>query len=635
MRRDGTLDIVVGSLIAGVGSYAFQFIAGRRLGEQEFAPIGVLLTAHFLAFLIVLVPMEQFIIRRLTLGARGWVLPARALGLVGVTGVAAAITVAVSGDEYFRFTDRGTLVMFAVATVVTHFIFASGRGYLAGFRRFQSYGRASAAASMFRVVIAIVIALTVDSITGYAWAHILGPLVVFTWWPWKRRHSPAPDGAAEVDDDQWLLSGLVLAAAASQALLLASPLVASRLGATDAEYSVIYATLLVARAPLTIGYNLIARVLPSFTSMAAGDERRELRAWARGIGLASLMLSAVGAVAGGVLGPPLVGLTMGAGFAPSNGVAAMAGASVVLAGGGLFIGQILVAKSQPARLAAAWTVALIAAAVSLLLPVDDPVVLATAALLIGELVALMGLIVASLTADADEVGISHGYSVAKRSMDIAGAIVLVVATLPILIAAIVAVRMDSRGPALFRQERVGKGAKTFWMVKLRTMELHHDSSVFREHLEMLKASSEGDADYTLRIDDDPRITRVGAKLREWSVDELPNLWNVLKGDMSLVGPRPVIVEEAELIGLESERFDIKPGLTGLAQVRGRDSIGLAGRTALDIEYVRERTIKLDLRILLETVVTVFSEPGSTGSIGSANGSDGEGPVDNDPVDEGE
>jgi len=613
VRRDGTLDIVVGSLIAGVGSYAFQFIAGRSLGEQEFAPIGVLLTAHFLAFLIVLVPLEQFIIRRLTLGARGWVLPVRAFGLVGVTACAAAITVAVSGDEYFRFTDRETLVMFAVATVVTHFLFASGRGYLAGFRRFRSYGRASAAASIFRVILAIGITLTVDSITGYAWAHILGPLVIFAWWPWKRRNTPAPEGTGEVEDDQWLLSGLVLSAAASQALLLASPLVASRLGASDAEYSVIYATLLIARAPLVIGYNLIARVLPSFTSMAAGGERRELRAWARGIGLAALMLSTVGAAAGAVLGPPLVGLTMGAGFAPSSAVAAMAGASVVLAAGGLFIGQILVAKSQPGRLAIAWVAALIAAALSLLLPIEDPVTLATAALLAGEFVALVGLITASLMSDADEVGISHGYSVAKRSMDIAGAIVLIFVTLPILLAAIVALRLDSRGPALFRQERVGKDAKTFWMVKLRTMEFNHDSSIFREHLKQLKASAEGDVDYTLRIDDDPRVTRVGAKLRSWSIDELPNLWNVLKGTMSLVGPRPVIVEEAEIVGLDNERFDIKPGLTGLAQVRGRDSIGLNGRTALDIEYVNDRTIKLDLRILLETVTTVFSEPGATGT----------------------
>ncbi len=609
MRRDGTLDIVLGSLIAGVGAYAFQFIAGRSLGEERFAPIGVLLTAHFLAFLIVLVPIEQFVIRRLTLGAKGWVLPVRAVALALGTAAAAAITVAVSGDEYFRFTDRGTLVLFGVATVATHFAFAVGRGYLAGFRRFRSYGRVSAAASLLRVVIAIVIALTVDSITGYAWAHVLGPLVIIAWSPWKRKMDPPP---VRDEDDQWLLSGLVLSAAASQALLLASPLVASRLGATDSEYSVIYATLLVARAPLTIGYNLIARILPSFTSMAAGGERRELRAWARGIGLASIVLAAVGAIAGLLVGPLVVGIAMGSGFKPTNGVAAMAGASVVLAAGGLFIGQILVAKSQPIRLAGAWIAGVVAAAVTLFIPLGDPVVRASASLLGGEAVALLGLMLGALFPDPDEVGISHGYQVAKRSMDIAGALVLMVATMPILVLAAIAVRLDSPGPAFFRQERVGRGGTTFWMVKLRTMRTGNDGSVYREHLARLKDSVDGESDYTIKIDDDPRITRVGARLRAWSIDELPNLWNVLKGTMSLVGPRPLVVEEADIIGLSNVRFSVKPGLTGLAQVHGRDSISAADRAHWDEKYVREQSLRLDLHILFATVGTVIAEPGSTG-----------------------
>ncbi len=611
MRRDGTLDIVIGSLIAGLGSYAFQFIAGRSLGEEKFAPIGVLLTAHFLAFLIVLVPIEQFVIRRLTLGARGWVVPVRAVALAGVTAMAAAITVAVSGDEYFRFTDRETLVLFGLATVATHFAFAVGRGYLAGFRRFRSYGRVSAAASLLRVGIAIVIALTVDSITGYAWAHVLGPLIIIAWRPWQRKLPPPPDRTGE-EDDQWLLSGLVLSAAASQALLLASPLVASRLGATEAEYSVIYATLLVARAPLTIGYNLIARILPSFTSMAAEGERRELRAWARGIGGASLLLSVAGAFAGLLLGPLIVGFTMGSGFAPSSGVAAMAGASVVLAGGGLFIGQILVAKAQPVRLAAAWIAGLVAAACTLFVPIEDPVVLATAALLVGEFVALVGLVAGALISDPDESGTSHGYQLAKRSLDIAGALILLVVTLPILAVAAIAVRFDSPGPAFFRQERIGKGAQPFWMVKLRTMRTEHDSSVYREHLAKLKESVDGESDYTIKIDDDPRITRVGSKLRAWSIDELPNLWNVLKGSMALVGPRPLVFEEADVIGLDNVRFTVKPGLTGLAQVQGRDTISAAERSKWDEQYVETQSIRVDLRILVATVGTVFSEPGATG-----------------------
>jgi len=616
MRRDGTLDIIVGSLIAGLGSYAFQFIAGRSLGEEQFAPIGVLLTAHFLAFLIILVPLEQFIIRRITLGARGWVLPLRTLGLVAVTALAAAITVGVSGDEYFRFTDRQTLLMFGVATVVTHFLFATGRGYLAGFRRFRSYGRASAAASLFRVAIAIGVALTVQSITGYAWAHILGPLAIFAWRPWrmlKRQDGGESDTSQlEPEDDRWLLSGLVLSAAASQALLLATPLVASRLGASDVQYSVIYATLLVARAPLTIGYNLIARVLPSFTSMAAAGERRELRAWARGIGIASLVLSVFGAILGAFLGPIIVGLTMGSGFAPSSGVAAMAGSAVTLAAGGLFIGQVLVAKSQPLRLAAAWAMALAAAVVTLGIPIEDPVAHAMVALVVGELVALVGLIAAALIRDSDEAEISHGYHVAKRSMDIGGALVLLVLVAPILLIAAILVRIDSPGPAFFRQQRVGRGGALFWMVKLRTMHVDHDDSVFDEHVERLREANNSDDAYTLRIDDDPRVTRIGSRLRAWSIDELPNLWNVLKGSMSLVGPRPIVREEAEIIGINNRRFEAKPGVTGLAQVRGRDSISMTVRTELDIMYIDKRTIKLDVEILLATIGTIVAQPGATG-----------------------
>lgn len=610
MRRDGTIDIVVGSLIAGLGSYAFQFIAGRSLGEEAFAPIGVLLTAHFLAFLIVLVPVEQFVIRRITLGARGWVLPLRGVALVVVTGVAAAITVAVSGDDYFRYTDRRTLVFFAFGTVATHFVFAVSRGHLAGVRRFRAYGRSSAAASLVRVVIAAGIALTVNTITGYAWAHILGTLVIVAWMPWKRRGKPSEP--TEIEDDQWLLSGLVLSAAASQALLLASPLVASRLGATDTEYSMIYATLLVARAPLTIGYNLIARILPSFTNMAAVGERRELRAWARGIGFASIVLAVAGAGAGALVGPFLVGVTMGGGFTPTGGVAAMAGASVVLAGGGLFIGQILVAKSQPARLAVAWIIALVAAVAALAVPIEDPIARSTLSLLIGEAAALVALMVVSLSPDPGETGRLQGYAVAKRSMDIAGAIVLLVLTFPIMLMAAIAIRLDSKGPAFFRQERVGRDARPFWMVKLRTMYIDDDGATYQEHLERLKESIVDEVDYPIRIANDPRVTRVGVKLRKWSIDELPNLFNVLKGAMSLVGPRPLVTEEAELIGLDDRRFEVKPGLTGLAQVSGRDSIRIGHRAALDVQYVEQRSLKLDLKILAATVKTVFAEPGDIG-----------------------
>ncbi len=616
MRSDGTLDIVLGSLVAGVAGYAYQFVGGRALGEEGFAPIGVLLTAHFLAFVIVLMPIEQFVIRRLTMSARGWVVPMRAIALTVAAAAAGVFIVAVSGDDYF--TSRREFIMFMVLSVGVYFLFAVGRGYLAGFRRFRAYGYVSAAASLVRLAIAIGVAVIVPTVSGFAWAHVLGPLVIVFWRPWKpptRRAARITDEQAASSSDRGLLAGLVLSAAASQALLLAGPLVASRLGATAAEFSVTYATLLLARAPLTLGYNLIARILPPFTEMAVRGERRELRAWARGIAIASVPLAGFGALLGVLVGPVLVSVAFGQGFAPTPMVAAIAGAGVVFAAAGLFIGQILVARGLSLRLFLAWAFAVSVAVIMVGLPIaEDPVYHVVIAFLVGEVAAMVGLLIAAVLHDSDETATSHGYVVVKRSIDIAGAMVALVILTPVLIVSAVAVRLDSPGPAFFRQVRVGREGKDFWMVKLRTMVIDHDEEVFHEHLQRLRTNGEEeDADYTIRIDEDPRITRVGARLRRWSIDELPNFWNVLKGSMSLVGPRPLVPAEAELIGLDNPRFTVKPGVTGMAQVHGRDSIGITERTAWDERYVAERSTRLDLEILVRTVGTIFSSPGDPDS----------------------
>ncbi|GMQ94692.1 MAG: hypothetical protein BMS9Abin12_2197 [Acidimicrobiia bacterium] len=616
MRSDGTLDIVLGSLIAGLGGYAYQFLAGRSLGTEGFAAIGILLTAHFLAFVVVLMPIEQFVIRRLTLGARGWVVPARAVALAASTMAAAGIVVSVSGDDYFAaFSSRRVFVLFVLATVAVHFFFAVGRGYLAGRRRFRSYGHASAGASMFRLAIAVAIAIVAPTVTGFAWAHVLGPLVIILWRPWKpsRTQPRVSDEEVGESEEKGLLTGLVLAAAASQALLLAGPLVASRLGATNAQFSVVYATLLIARAPLTLGYNLIARILPSFTEMAVRGERRELRSWARGIAVASGLLAVLGALLGALLGPLLIRVAFGSGFAPTSSVAAISGAGVVLAAGGLFIGQILVAKGQSLRLGVAWLAALVAAVVMIALPFNDPVVHVVVAFMVGEIVALGALVGAALMRDADETEISHGYQVVKRSLDIGGAMVAMVLLFPVILIAALAVKLGSAGPAFFRQRRVGRDGNLFWMVKLRTMIFDQDEGVFRSHIDELRRSGAPDSDYTIKIDDDPRITKVGARLRKWSIDELPNLWNVLKGSMTLVGPRPLVPAEAELIGLDHARFDVKPGITGLAQVHGRDSIALSERTEWDERYVETRSTRLDLEILFATLGAIIATPGNEAS----------------------
>jgi lipopolysaccharide/colanic/teichoic acid biosynthesis glycosyltransferase len=613
MRSDGTLDIVLGSLVAGIGAYVYQFLGGRSLGEEAFAPIGALLTAHFLAFVIILLPIEQFVIRRITLGYRGWVVPMRAIALTVSTGFVAAVVVWASADTYFDGDD--SFVWFVIATVGFHFFFVVGRGYLAGFRRFRSYGYVSGAASVVRLVIAVGVVIVGPTVTGFAWAQVLGPLVIFFWRPFRAPKQRRTGSRGELSyehagqvGEKGLLSGLVLSSAASQALLLAGPLVAGGLGASAAQFSITYATLTLARAPLTLGYNLIARVLPPFTEMAARGERRELRSWARGMGIAGAALALVGAGLGAVLGPTIVATAFGAGFRPTALVGALAAAGVVLASAGLFIGQILVARGRAVRLAVAWFVAVAASIITLAVPFEDPVLHVMIAFVVGEGFALAALVGGALLRDPEEGEISHGYAVAKRSLDIAVSLIAMLLLAPVLVISAIAVKVDSRGPAFFRQLRTGRDGIDFWMVKLRTMEFGHDDAVFHDHLEQLQYS-EDDNEYTIKIDDDPRVTRVGGFLRRWSLDELPNLWNVLKGPMSLVGPRPLVPEEADLVGLDNPRFRVKPGITGYAQVHGRDSISMAERTELDDEYVGIRSMRVDIQILFETFGTVFRTKG--------------------------
>jgi lipopolysaccharide/colanic/teichoic acid biosynthesis glycosyltransferase len=173
-----------------------------------------------------------------------------------------------------------------------------------------------------------------------------------------------------------------------------------------------------------------------------------------------------------------------------------------------------------------------------------------------------------------------------RALDIVLAGVGLAIGSPLLAAAALAIRLESRGPAFYKQRRVGKGGEPFELWKLRTM--------------VPGAEAMGAGIYVL--EGDPRITRVGRLLRRLSLDELPNLVNVLKGDMAIVGPRPTIQEQvARYTDRQRRRLDVKPGITGWAQVNGRTSLPWPDRIELDIWYVENRSLRLDLRILARTV----------------------------------
>jgi exopolysaccharide biosynthesis polyprenyl glycosylphosphotransferase len=197
------------------------------------------------------------------------------------------------------------------------------------------------------------------------------------------------------------------------------------------------------------------------------------------------------------------------------------------------------------------------------------------------------------------------YEVTKRLGDIVGSSLALLVSAPVLLAAALAVKMDSPGPVFFRQLRLGRNGRPFTMLKLRSMTVD-------AHLRQADLASANHMDGPVfKIRTDPRVTRVGRWLRKASVDELPQLWHVLSGDMSLVGPRPPVPEEVDRYApWQRERLAVRPGLTCTWQVSGRSDIPFDRWVQLDIEYVRHRSLALDLKLLLMTIPAVLTGRGA-------------------------
>ena len=194
----------------------------------------------------------------------------------------------------------------------------------------------------------------------------------------------------------------------------------------------------------------------------------------------------------------------------------------------------------------------------------------------------------------------------KRSFDLLVSGLGMILLAPLFLVLAILIRLDSAGPAFYRQQRVGRGGRPFTMYKLRSMVSDAESQ--RPALEHRNESSDG---ITFKLKNDPRTTRVGRWLRRFSLDELPQLWNVVKGDMSLVGPRPPLVSEADLYGQwVRKRLEAMPGLTGLWQVSGRSEIGFNKMVELDLFYIEHWSFALDLNILLRTIPAVLSGRGA-------------------------
>ncbi|MBA7605177.1 Undecaprenyl phosphate N,N'-diacetylbacillosamine 1-phosphate transferase [subsurface metagenome] len=181
------------------------------------------------------------------------------------------------------------------------------------------------------------------------------------------------------------------------------------------------------------------------------------------------------------------------------------------------------------------------------------------------------------------------YHICKRGLDFFVSLSAMILLLPVFVVIVIAIKLSGKGPAIFRQERAGKNGKPFVFYKFRTMKVNVDPF--------------GPSPKT---GDDPRLTKVGKLLREYSLDELPQLFNILKGDMSFIGPRPLYVSQmAEWDERQKKRLLVKPGLTGLAQISGRGQLTREEKLELDVKYVETAGFLTDIKMILATIAQVF------------------------------
>jgi lipopolysaccharide/colanic/teichoic acid biosynthesis glycosyltransferase len=196
------------------------------------------------------------------------------------------------------------------------------------------------------------------------------------------------------------------------------------------------------------------------------------------------------------------------------------------------------------------------------------------------------------------------YLVSKRVIDVVVCLLLLVVVIPALAACALAIALDSAGPIFFAQERTGRDGRRFRMLKLRTMVADaEERKAALAHLNTLPPPD-------FKIPNDPRITRVGRFLRATSLDELPQLFNVLRGDMSLVGPRPTSFSADSYDLWHTHRLDVAPGITGLWQIEGRNVTTFDERLRLDVQYIRRRSLWFDLQLLARTVLVVLRRSGA-------------------------
>jgi lipopolysaccharide/colanic/teichoic acid biosynthesis glycosyltransferase len=218
------------------------------------------------------------------------------------------------------------------------------------------------------------------------------------------------------------------------------------------------------------------------------------------------------------------------------------------------------------------------------------------------------------TSDQSAIQMDQGYLRAKRILDVVFTLLFLIPLCIVIVVFVVLIRLDSKGPAFFRQKRVGRNGIEFYMLKLRSMYVDADDSIHRESVKLYmngaKLNGNGDFNSQYKLSGDPRITKIGRFIRKTSIDELPQFINVLRGEMTLVGPRPPLHYEVEAYGpREWLRLCGKPGLTGTWQVYGRSRVPFEKMIEMDIEYLEHQSLLKDIQLIALTLPVMLKSRG--------------------------
>ncbi len=395
--RAGTSSMVAGVAAAAISAYVFQVMGGRVLGSAGFAPISIMWTAQYLGYTVLFLPVEQLIIRRITLGGAG------RGALRSVAGPALAVSVggAVAAGAFGFFTrDRffegaSVYAVILLLLFLSYGLYAVGRGVLGGRRRFRAYGAAVAGEAVLRIAAAAIALWGLRTAEALAWSMVVAPLAVLLVRPFRREGVATPDSASQAAVASFL-GWYLVATAASQAILAGGPILVGVLGATPAALSVFFVTFTLFRGPISSSYHLLARVLPRFTEMAARGDQHTLGVWAVRLGSAGLLVSVAGGAAGAAFGPAIVALLFGNEFRPTALLAGLAAAGMLAGIVVLFVSQIVIGRGATSVLALVWVGALLVAAFVALAARLEPSLRTGVAFVAGESAALVGMMAAVL-----------------------------------------------------------------------------------------------------------------------------------------------------------------------------------------------------------------------------------------------